>query len=302
MVRRRRIAGLLAACATAAACASPATEVRSPAAPLWVQPAEPRPVKVLIVVEENRTPRSALLGMPYLASLAAKHGRATHYRAVTHPSLPNYLAIAGGSTFGVRDNRDPASHRLAGPSVFDRVIASGRTAKTYAEAMPSNCALTPSGRYAVKHNPWPYFSDPGPRANCRKFNVPTGTTARGALRSDIDAGRLPNVGLVIPDLCNDGHDCSLAVSDAWLKAWLPIVQGGPDYRSGRLAIVVTFDEDDFTGDNTILTVVVSPYTSRVVTDRAFTHYSLTRYIAELTATQPMRAAATAPSLRADFRI
>lgn len=77
---------------------------------------------------------------------------------------------------------------------------------------------------------------------------------------------------------------------------------GPDYRAGRLAIIVTFDEDDFSGDNTILTVVISPYTSQVVTSRALTHYSLTRYLAELTATQPLRAAATAPSLRTDFRI
>lgn len=286
----------------ATACASPASHVRSPAAALWVQPTAQRPVKVLIVVEENRTARSALLGMPYLASLAAKHGRATHYRAVTHPSLPNYLAIAGGSTFGVQDDRGPASHRIAGPSAFDRIIASGRTAKTYAEAMPSNCALTSTARYAVKHNPWPYFSDAGPRSNCRRFNVPSGTPSAGALRSDISQGRLPNVGLLIPDICNDGHDCSLARSDAWLKSWLPVVMQGPDYRAGRLAIIVTFDEDDFSGDNTILTVVISPYTSQVVTSRALTHYSLTRYLAELTATQPLRAAATAPSLRTDFRI
>lgn len=300
--RLRWIAVLLATCAAATACAGSTPEVRSAAAPLWVQPKTQRPVKVLVVVEENRTARSALLGMPYLASLAAKHGRATQYRAVTHPSLPNYLAIAGGSTFGVRDDRGPASHALAGPSAFDRAIAGGRTAKTYAEAMPTPCSLTPTTRYAVKHNPWAYFSDAGPRANCRRFNVPSGTPATGPLRTDIDAGKLPNIGLLIPDLCHDGHDCSLATSDAWLKGWLPVVMGGPDYRAGRLAIVVTFDEDDFSGDNTILTVVISPYTRQVVTSRAFTHYSLARYLAEITSTTPLRSAVTAPTLRSDFRI
>ena len=40
--------------------------------------------------------------MPYLAGLAGEFGRTTAYRAVTHPSLPNYLAVAGGSTFGAR--------------------------------------------------------------------------------------------------------------------------------------------------------------------------------------------------------
>jgi acid phosphatase len=298
-----RRAGLLACLLLAAACGgSPTTTTASATAPLWVAGSQQRPSKVLVVVEENRTPRSALAGMPYLAALAGTYGRTTAYKAVTHPSLPNYLAIAGGSTFGVRNDASPSSHHISGPSVFDRVIAGGRTAKTYADAMPAPCTLTATGRYAVKHNPWAYFSDPASRANCRRFDVPLGTTTAGALRHDLDAGTLPTVGLVIPDLCHDGHDCSLATSDAWLKSWLTLVRRGPDYRSGRLAIVVTFDEDDSSADNTVQTVVVSPYTSHVVTKRALSHYSLTRYLAELTATTPLRAAATAPSMRTDFRL
>ncbi len=264
--------------------------------------AAPRPSKVLVVVEENHSQGSALAGMPYLASLARTYGRTTAYRAVTHPSLPNYLALAGGSTFGVRDDRSPASHHVAGPSAFDRALAAGRTAKTYAEAMPSPCALTATSTYAVKHNPWAYFSDAGPRANCRRNDVPAGTTSSGALRNDVVAGRLPNVGLLIPDICHDGHDCSLATADAWLKRWLSVVLQGPDYRAGRLAVVVTFDEDDHSGNNTVLTVVVSPGTSHVVSGTAYTHYSLTRYLAEITGTAPLRSAATAPSLRSAFHL
>jgi hypothetical protein len=108
---------------------------------------------------------------------------------VTHPSLPNYLAIAGGSTFGVRDDKSPAAHPLAGQSVFGQVLAAGGTAKTYAEAMPSNCATSAEGRYAVKHNPWPYFADAGERAACRRYDVPSGTPARGALHDDVTPGR-----------------------------------------------------------------------------------------------------------------
>jgi acid phosphatase len=300
--RSRRLVGLVAACTLAAACGAGSQPVRSQAAPLWNPAQQHRPAKVLIVVEENRTPRSALAGMPYLASLASAYGKTTAYKAVAHPSLPNYLALAGGSTFGVRDDAGPGSHHISGPSVFDRVIAGGRTAKTYADAMPSACALSSTTKYAVKHNPWAYFSDPASRANCRRFDVPLGSTTRGALRADVDAGTLPTVGLVIPDICHDGHDCSLATSDAWLKSWLSVVRQGPDYRSGRLAIVVTFDEDDYSANNTVQTVVVSPYTSHVVTNRSLTHYSLTRYLAELTSTAPLRAAAAAPSLRADFRL
>jgi acid phosphatase len=285
-----------------AACASSPAPVRSATAPLWVATNAQRPTKVLVVVEENHTQGSALAGMPYLASLASTYGRTTAYHAVSHPSLPNYLAIAGGSTFGVHDDRSPASHHLTGPSAFDRAIAGGRTAKTYADAMPAPCALTATSRYAVKHNPWAYFADPGSRANCRQFDVPLGTTTSGALRHDVDTGTLPTVGLLVPDICHDGHDCSLATADTWLRSWLTVIRQGPDYRSGRLAIVVTFDEDDNSGGNTVLTVVVSPYTSHVVSNRPFTHYSLARYLAEITATSPLRAAATAPSMRADFHL
>lgn len=284
------------------ACATAPQTVHAQAVPLWTTPKTPRPVKVLVVVEENHTEKSALAGMPYLSSLASTYGRTTAYQAITHPSLPNYLAIAGGSTFGVRDDASPSSHHVTGASVFDQAIAGGRTAKTYVEAMPAPCTLTATTSYGVKHNPWAYFSDAGPRASCRKFDVPAGSTTAGPLRQDIDAGLLPNVGLLVPDLCNDGHDCSLATADSWLQSWLPVVQRGPDYRAGRLAIIVTFDEDDNSGDNTVLTVVVSPYTSHVVSTRDLTHYSLTRYFAELTATKPLRAAATAPSLRTDFHL
>ncbi|MCU1675167.1 MAG: putative hydrolase, partial [Frankiales bacterium] len=261
-----------------------------------------RPAKVLVVVEENHTQGSALRGMPYLASMSKTYGSTTAYRAATHPSLPNYLAMVGGSTFGVRDDRSPASHPVSGRSVFDLAIANGRTAKTYADAMPTSCALTATRRYAVKHNPWAYFADSTSRANCRRFDVPLGSTSSGALKDDVDRGTLPNLGMLVPDICHDGHDCSLATADNWLKAWLQKVMAGPDYRGGRLAIVVTFDEDDSSGDNTVLTTVISPYTRNVRSTTAYTHYSLTRYLAELVGVRPPGSGAGAPSMRAAFHL
>ena len=302
-MRPPRLLALTLTVATAlAACAARPTAVHSAAAPLWMAAQQSRPSKVLVVVEENHTQGSALAGMPYLASLASAYARTTAYRAVTHPSLPNYLALAGGSTFGVRDDLAPASHHLTGPSGFDRALAGGRTAKAYVESMPAPCSLASTSRYAVKHNPWAYFSDPGPRASCRRYDVPAGTTTSGALRSDIDAGRLPMVGLLVPDICHDGHDCSLATADTWLKHWLQVVRAGADYRAGRLAVLVTFDEDDSRHDNTVLTVVMSPYASHVVFNGAVGHLSLARYFAELTGTTPLRGAAQAPSLRSGMHL
>jgi acid phosphatase len=263
-------------------------------------PNDRTPTKALVIVEENHTERAALEQMPYLAGLAVEHGRTTAYRAVTHPSLPNYLAVAGGSTFGVSDDEPPSSHPIEQVSVFDAVIAAGGTAKIYAEAMPEPCALESVDSYAVKHNPWTYFSSGTSRDNCARFDVPAGEPENGALRDDVNAGALPVVGLLVPDICNDGHDCPLSTADEWLSQWLPVIMDGPDYRAGNLAVVVTFDEDDNTADNVVLTTVITPTVSRVVAGEPLTHYSLSRYLAELGGVAPLGDASTAASFRTAF--
>lgn len=259
-----------------------------------------RPTKVLTVVEENKSAASALRSMPWLAGQARSYGSTTSYTALTHPSLPNYLALAGGSTFGVGDDAEPAAHPISGPSVFDTALAAHATAKSYVEAMPANCALSTSGTYPVKHNPWAYFSDPASRANCRRYDVPAGTTRSGALRSDILAGRLPTVGMLIPDICHDAHDCPMRTADDWLRGWMSVITQGPDWKAGRLAVVVTFDEDDYSAHNTVLTAVLAPGVRSVVARTPLTHYSWTRYAGELAKAPPLRGARTAPSLSAGF--
>jgi hypothetical protein len=63
--------------------------------------------KVAVIVDENHTQAQAQAGMPFLLQLQNTFGVTTHYTAPTHPSLPNYLMITGGSTFGVTDNAPP---------------------------------------------------------------------------------------------------------------------------------------------------------------------------------------------------
>ncbi|MGN6130462.1 MAG: alkaline phosphatase family protein, partial [Nocardioidaceae bacterium] len=119
--------------------------------------AAPAVRKVLVVVVENHSLSQMRQEMPYTFSLAKRFGYAEDYHAITHPSLPNYLAIAGGQTYGVSDDDSPSAHPLHGPSVFSQALAQGHTAGLFAEDMPTPCALQPSGDYAVKHNPWAYF-------------------------------------------------------------------------------------------------------------------------------------------------
>ncbi len=255
------------------------------------------PSKVLLVVEENAGEDTALARMPFLASLAQHDARAAGYRAASHPSLPNYLALAGGSTFGVQDDGAPDLHPLSGPSVFDQAVARGRTARTYAEGMPAPCDPRSSGRYAARHNPWVYFADDTSRRACRLDDVPAGSTAAGRLHDDVLRGSLPEVGMLVPDLCHDGHDCPLSVADSWLRDWFRVVQKGPDRQSGRLAVVVTFDEAERRGDDVVLCVVATLSSRGGTAVSGLDHLSWTRWADELTGAPPLRHASGAVSLR-----
>ncbi|PVU84097.1 phosphoesterase [Cellulomonas sp. WB94] len=256
--------------------------------------------KVLTIVLENHGVPAVTAAMPELMKLATTYGRTSHYSATTHPSLPNYLDMAGGSTFGVTDDEAPAVHPVAGPSVFDLALTTGHIARTYAEAMATTCALETSGRYAVKHNPWAYFSDAASRSACQVADVPLGDLTSGALHDDIAAGTLPNIAYVVPDLCNDAHDCPLATADSWVSGWVSQVLEGPDWQAGRLAVVVTFDEAEKTGENIVLTVVVAPGLHGAVADGALTHQSWTRWMSDLVGATAPGNAGSAPSLGAAF--
>lgn len=252
-----------------------------------------RVTKLLVFIVENHSLDQMRDDLPFTFGLAQRYGYATHYQAITHPSLPNYLAITGGTTFGVSDDRPPSSNGVHGTSVFGQALAMGRTATVYAEGMDGSCATEDSGRYAVRHNPWAFYLDE--RVACQTHDVPL-----TELADDVAAGGLPNVGMVIPDVCNDGHDCGLDVADTWLRDQLGAVMSGPDWTTGRLAIVITADEDDYSQDNTVLTVVVHPSLHGSVVTNPLTHYSLSRAYSEVLGATPLSQAAQAQSLLSTF--
>src|SRR5690242_14733856 len=99
------------------------------------------PTKVLVIVEENHSYSEARTGMPYLRRLAKRYSYGKHFHAVTHPSLPNYIALAGGDTFGVKTDKEAIPSPKIGRhhSVFGRALAAGKTAKVYVESMSRNC-------------------------------------------------------------------------------------------------------------------------------------------------------------------
>jgi phosphatidylinositol-3-phosphatase len=254
--------------------------------------------KLLVFVEENHSLDEMKTGMPYTFSLAQKYGYATAYDAIRHPSLPNYLAIAGGSTYGVTDDKGPSAHPISGASVFGQALALGRTAKVYADGMTTACQRSNSGTYAVRHNPWAYYTDAAEKRGCASFDVPV-----AALATDVTNGNLPNIGMVIPDLCHDAHNCSLGTADTWFKGRMQKILAGPDWASGHLAVVLTADEaDSSSAANRVLTVVVHPSQSGRVVSTALTHYSLTRLIEDVAGAPHLNNAATTPDMRSAFQL
>src|SRR5205085_7461637 len=125
----------------------------------------PKPViphfsKVIVILIENEE-YSSIIGdptAPYINSLAAGGALATQYYAVSHPSLPNYLALTGGSTFGVTTDCAPGASCTGGTSVVEEMAAAGIGWRAYMEDMPSPCAQADAGQYAVRHDPFVYYN------------------------------------------------------------------------------------------------------------------------------------------------
>jgi phosphatidylinositol-3-phosphatase len=255
-----------------------------------------RVTKLLVVVEENHSLREMEHHMPFTFGLARRFGYATDYTAPGHPSLPNYLAIAGGSTFGVADDNGPADHSVRGRSVFGKALSARKSATVYVAGMPHNCATADAGHgYVVKTNPWAYFRQE--RSECQRYDVPLARFA-----ASVATGTLPNAGLLIPSLCDDAHSCSLATADSWLRSRMAEVFAGPDWRAGRLAVVVTGDEDDHSQGNKVLTLVVHPSQHGNIVTSPLTHYSLSALFSQVTGTAPLREARAAPSMARAFHL
>jgi phospholipase C len=314
--RLRRIAApataalltLLAACGPTARAdvdnrpAAPAASTRAVAA------STPPAHKVLVVFEENET-FDQVHGSgkaPFLTQLSKSYGVATRLDAgypTACPSLAAYLILTSGDQHGVCDDAPPAQHQLTGDTIFQRVTAAGQQWRVYAESMPSNCLATNAGHYAVRHTAAPYF--PAIHADCARWQIPMGTMSKGALHDDLTAGRLPAFSMAIPDVCHDMHGGSgcgpdlVRSGDDWMRTFMASVQKSPDWRSGRLTVIVTWDEGSKT-DNHIPLLVMSPTTAKKSVSTPLTQCAVSRMITDLLAVKPVGCAARAPVLTAAF--
>jgi hypothetical protein len=232
---------------------------------------------VVVIVFENHK-FEQIIGnsdAPYFNKLADKYGLATSYEAVSHPSLPNYLALTGGSTFGITSDCTDCS--VNSENLADQLEGAGLSWRAYLEDIPSACYTgAKSGNYAKKHNPFIYYDDIAQnRARCDRSILPV-----KSFTEDLAGGTLPNFSFVAPDLCHDMHDCSVSDGDTWLSQFLPDVLSSRAFRDG-LTVFVTFDEGTNESNHVPTFVINRKVSAGNRFDDTYTHYSLLRTIEDI---------------------
>jgi phospholipase C len=235
----------------------------------WRAAAEalPRPDHVVVVIEENKAFHQIIgsADAPYINQLAAQGALMEQSFGVTHPSLPNYLALFSGSTHGVKD--DGCRHALKGPNLAEALQKAGLSFAIFSETMPGTGFVACDFRaYKKKHNPVAYFAALPSEINRPFRDFPS------------DLSRLPTVSFVVPDQENDMHDGSVAQGDAWLRENIdPYVKWASGHRS---LLVLTWDEDDFVHGNHIVTLFAGAGVKAGRDARRIDHYDVLRTLAD----------------------
>jgi phospholipase C len=238
----------------------PSSTNEAPAPEPTPQPSIPH---VFVIVMENRSYGQAITG-GYTAQLAAQYGAATNYHGVSHPSLPNYLALTSGSTYGIADD---AFHALPEGGLGAQLSAAGITWRAYMEGMNNGC-FTSRYPYALKHNPFAYYG-----SKCPEQVVPF-----SQFSTDM-AQTVPHFVWITPDMCHDGHDCSTTAADQWLESTVPAIVSSSAFKDDGV-LIITWDEG-YDKANTVLTLVIhsDPVIHR--SEQPYDHFSLLATVQEL---------------------
>jgi len=246
----------------------------APAAPAPTAVSAARPDHVVVVILENKNEADVFREGPYLASLAASGTSLTDMHAETHPSQPNYIALFSGDTQGVSDDHCPVTS--GAPTLASELVAAGYSFAGYSEDLPeagyTGCR---AGDYARKHAPWTDFSTVPAAANLPLSAMPA------------DHASLPTVSFLIPNLCHDMHDCSVAEGDDWLRQ---NIDGYARWaRTHNSLLIVTFDESESSNDrdNHIATLAVGQHVTPGSYTQRTDHYGLLRTLEDLYGLPPL---------------
>jgi phosphatidylinositol-3-phosphatase len=257
---------------------------------------------------------NAILGSsqaPYFNTLAKECGLATNYHNITHPSLPNYIAATSGLSYSsiqkfLSDCSPSSSCDTSAKSIFGQ----GESWKSYEESMPSNCDLSNSGNYAVRHNPTVYYTT---LADCSSSDV-----AYSRLSGDLAHNQLPAFSFITPNLIDDMHNGTVADGNSWMSRNLPAILNSGEYKNGSTVVFVTFDEGSDVGSyadgehcatNTsdtschLTTFVISPSTKvGTRSGTLFNHYSLLATTEQLLGLSKLGLASSAATMTKAFNL
>ncbi len=235
----------------------------------------PRPDHIVIVVEENHS-RSEIIGnpdAPYINALRNEGAYFSNSHAIEHPSQPNYLDLFSGSNQGVTSDACP--RRLSAPNLASELRDAHLTFAGYAEDLPSvgytGCnnghVFSLGATYVRKHCPWVTFTNVPPSANLPFSQFPT------------DFTRLPTVSFVIPNLNHDMHNGTVKSADIWLKNNIqPYVDWAKTHNS---LLILTWDEDDQSEQNTIPTIFVGPMVKPGTYSGYINHFNVLRTVEDM---------------------
>jgi phospholipase C len=269
---------------------------------------------VVIVMDENvrYSTLVASAQAPYLHSLSARCGVEKFMHAATHPSQPNYMALAGGQATAV------GAH-VGGDNIFHQSSVAGLSWMAYEESMTAACGKN-GGIFLAGHNPPFWFEDlKTPKNLCKAQDLPMSPS----LDTDIQQDTLPALSWITPNGCNDMHGLAacpqptsqrIAVGDTWLSTMIPRLTAMRSYQAGRTLIVVTWDEGDGKAVNgsdctspavyqsqpscQIPTIIVSPYVAVGATDNDDHNlYGLLGDIEDILGLRRLGRAVGQPSLR-----
>jgi phospholipase C len=232
-MRRPLLAAVVLVCAAIAGCGS----ATSPGAPLGLprsptQLARSARSHFAVIMLENREFEEMIgsSSAPYINSLAPSGTLAIDYHAITHPSLPNYIALLAGDPLGI--SSDCTECQARGTALPDQLQAAHIGWRAYMEDLPRPCFKGSSAAgYAKKHDPFMYFPQVAASpARCKQI-VPL-----SQLVSDLRDGQMPPFVWISPNLCDDGHDCPNQSVDRFMAELVPSLRAslGPH---GVLAIV-----------------------------------------------------------------
>jgi hypothetical protein len=240
MMRGRRLLGLivvvigvaaLAGCGASHRRVGPVQRTPSPIAALAPGPA----LHIAVIVMENEEYGSIIgsRATPFINRLAHQGALVREMFAISHPSLPNYLALTMGSTFGISSDCTDCNVRARG--LADQLDGAHISWRAYEEGMPRPCFLgSDAGDYAKKHDPFAYdLGLTASRTACDRI-VPI-----DRLASDEHRGTLPAFSFITPNLCHDMHDCPPATGDRFLSQ---IVPGLLRALGPRGLLILTWDE------------------------------------------------------------